>query len=135
MSRKRILRIVEDVREHPCYSVSEAADYLGIPKSTLQSWISGSGNKKFKPLIIPADPKNSLLSFYNLVEAHVLVSTRRRDIPMPKVRTAVEYVREHIGGPHPLASYKFATSGKSIFVKKLEGKTVDATRFGQPALG
>lgn len=134
MSRKRIVRTDGDVREHPRYSINEAASYLDIAPSTLHRWIADGGRKR-RPLIHPADPDHSLLSFYNLVEAHVLVSTRRRNIPMSKVRTAVEYVQEKIGGKHPLASYKFATSGKSIFVKKLEGNTVDATRYGQPALG
>lgn len=134
MSRKRIVRVHGDVREHPRYSVNEAASYLDIPSSTLHSWIRDDG-PKHRPLIYAVDPKQSLLSFYNLVEAHILVSTRRRKIPMPKVRIAVEYMHEKIGGKHPLATHKFATSGKSIFVEQLEGLTVDATRFGQPALG
>jgi uncharacterized protein (DUF433 family) len=86
-------------------------------------------------LIIPADPKKKLLSFYNLVEAFVLISTRRRRIPMSRVRKAVEYMQNTIGGPHPLATHAFATLGKSIFVRQLEGKTVDVTRYGQRALG
>lgn len=134
MSRKRIVRVDGDVREHPRYSVNEAASYLDIAPTTLRRWIADNG-PKCRPLIHTVDPDHSLLSFYNLVEAHILVSTRRRNIPMSKVRTAVEYVQEKIGGKHPLASYKFATSGKGIFIQQLEGKTVDATRYGQPALG
>ncbi len=141
MPKKRIQRVEDDVREHPCYSVSEAAYYLGIPTSTLHTWITGvryvsrGMQRKSKPLIEPADPKTGLLSFYNIVEAHILVSTRRRRIPMNRVRIAVEYVREKIGGRHPLATYKFATIGKSVFIHQLEGQTVDASRYGQPALG
>src|SRR5579871_5867808 len=134
MSRKRITRFDRDIREHPRYSVNEAASFLSIPPRTLHSWIS-SDDPKRKPLIIAADPKHSLLSFYNLVEAHILVCARRRKVPMSHLRTAVEYMREKIGGPHPLASYELATSEKSVFVRKLEGMTVDASRYGQPALG
>jgi len=54
---------------------------------------------------------------------------------MSRVRIAVEYLREKVGGPHPLASYELATNAKSVFVRKLEGMTVDASRYGQPALG
>ena len=93
MSRKRIVRVHGDVREHPRYSVNEAASYLDIPSSTLHSWIRDDG-PKHRPLIYAVDPKQSLLSFYNLVEAHILVSTRRRKIPMPKVRIAVEYMHK-----------------------------------------
>lgn len=134
VARKRIVRVEGDIREHPRYSINEAADYLGIPPSTLHSWIS-SDNPKKRPLIVPADPEDSLLSFYNLIEAHVLVSTRRRRIPMPRVRTAVEYMHEVIGGKHPLATFKFATSKRDIFIQKLEGVTVDASRYGQAVLG
>lgn len=134
MSKKRIVRVGGDIREHPRYSVNEAAAILNIPTSTLRSWIT-KGSTKLGPLIVPVDEDNSLLSFFNLVEAHVLVSTRRRNIPMSRVRIAVEYMREKVGGPHPLASYELATDAKSIFVRKLEGMTVDASRFGQPALG
>jgi uncharacterized protein (DUF433 family) len=143
VAKTHITRTARDVREHPCYSIGDAAVFLGIPKSTLKTWIAGVPYKKnghtlrSKPLIYPADPQRSLLSFYNLVEAHVLVSTRRRKVPMGKVRLAVEWAQESLGGKHPLASYKFATIGKSIFVKKMENKkpsVVNATRFGQPAL-
>jgi uncharacterized protein (DUF433 family) len=132
MGRKRITRFSGDVREHPRYSVNEAASYLDIAPNTLHRWIANDG--KHRPLI-DVDQEHGLLSFYNLVEAHVLVSTRRRKLPMPLVRIAVEYMQEKIGGAHPLATYKFATSGKSLFIQHLQGDTVDATRFGQAALG
>jgi uncharacterized protein (DUF433 family) len=128
MARKRITRVDGDVREHPRYSINEAAGYLDISPGTLHGWIA-------EGLIDPALPSESLLSFYNLVEAHVLISTRRRSVPMPYVRIAVQYVKEKIGGKHPLVTHKFATSGKGIFIQQLEGQTVDATRYGQPALG
>jgi uncharacterized protein (DUF433 family) len=134
MARTKIVRVEGDLREHPRYSVDEAADYLGIPSSTLYRWVLTPHGKK-PPVIIAADQKRTLLSFYNLVEAHVLVSARRRGISLRRIQIAVDYTRDHIGGSHPLATYEFATSGKSMFVKKLEGQTVDATRYGQPALG
>src|SRR5580698_10225078 len=115
VSRKRILRVGGDIREHPRYSVNEAAAILNIPPTTLHSWIS-SDSTNHHPLITLVDEENSLLSFYNLVEAHVLVSTRRRKVPMSRVRIAVEYLQEKVGGPHPLASYQLATSEKSMFI-------------------
>ena len=133
MAKKKITRDRGDIREHPRYSVIEAASDLGISPSTLYSWILPKGNKA--ALIQLADTENTLLSFYNLVEVYVLLSTRRRGLPMSKVRTAVEYMNEKIGGKHPLATYRFATSGKGMFVRHLEGKTVDASRYGQPAIG
>jgi uncharacterized protein (DUF433 family)/transposase-like protein len=135
MARKKIVRESgDDVREHPRYSVDEAADYLGIPSATLYRWVTERDKGKL-PLIMAADEQRNLLSFYNLVEAYVLVSVRRRGVSLQRMQIAVQFMRERIGGPHPLATYKFATVGKNVFVEKLEGQTVDAGRYGQPALG
>ena len=90
-----------DRRERPTYAVTEAALYLGVPKSTLRSWVYGRyyqtkhGPKFFRPIIEPADPTKCLLSFYNLVEAHVLSSTRiDYRIQLKHIRSAVDYLRE-----------------------------------------
>ncbi len=39
MARKKIERTQEDVREYPSYSIDEVADYIGVPKRTLRSWV------------------------------------------------------------------------------------------------
>jgi len=49
-----------------------------LPKSTLRSWVIGqaypteSGRRFFRPPVEIADPDQKLLSFFNLVEVHVL---------------------------------------------------------------
>ena len=76
MPAKKVLRLGGDVREHPRYSIEEAADYLHVPPSTMKAWMRGQRYRTngrlriFLPVIQPADPKNKLLSFYNLAEAH-----------------------------------------------------------------
>jgi hypothetical protein len=70
MGRKRIVRISGDAREHPRYSVQEAAEYIHIPATTLKAWIRGQNyvdrktgkRKTFAAVIEAADPKNKLLS-------------------------------------------------------------------------
>ena len=84
-------RATEDLRELPAYTVSEVAHYLTVPPATIRYWSVGRGS--CEPLITL--PENSpsrptLLSFYNLVELHVLAAVRREyRITMPKVRTAI----------------------------------------------
>lgn len=127
-----------DVREHPRYSVEDAAYYLRIPVSTMRAWVSGYKTRsrstgmitKHPPVIIPADSKRLLLSFYNLAEAHVLRSTRDKNVPLSNVRRAIEFVRDGMKQNHPLISNDFATSGRDIFVEHL-GQPVNATRYGQ----
>ena len=72
----------KDQREIPRYGIKETAQYLGIPLATLNSWVNGrfyptaAGKKFFKPLIkVPAP---GTLSFFNLVEAHILLATRKK---------------------------------------------------------
>jgi uncharacterized protein (DUF433 family) len=139
MPRRRPLRVSGDVREFPRYSISEAAFYLHIPATTLHAWTQGQSymtggvHRTFMPLIVLADPKHKLLSFYNLVEAHILRSTTERGVPLRSVRKALEFVRESIPGDHPLVTHDFETSGKEIFIRHL-GATYNATRHGQGAM-
>jgi len=141
MSRKRPLRTTEDVRDFPRYSISEAAHYVRIPAATLYAWTKGqdyhlkSGHRRtFKPLIHLADGKHGLLSFYNLVEAHILrFTTEVRDLPLQSVRKALDFVQEAFPAPHPLLTNDFETSGKDLFITTL-GKTVNATAYGQVAM-
>jgi uncharacterized protein (DUF433 family) len=141
MARKKITRVEGDVREHPRYSIDEAAFYLHIPKATLRAWIRGRRKRSasgrvisYLPVIQPADEKNRLLSFNNLAEAHVLRCTRERNIPLKNVRMALEYVRESLSQhPHPLLTREFSSFGKDIFITHL-GQTVNATKQGQLAM-
>jgi uncharacterized protein (DUF433 family) len=129
------------VRDFPRYSISEAAFYVRIPPATLHAWTRGQDyvtrtgvRRTFRPLISLADKQNKLLSFYNLVEAHILRSTtEERGVPFKNVRKALDYVHENIPGKHPLIVHDFETSGKDLFITYL-GKTINATAYGQMAM-
>jgi uncharacterized protein (DUF433 family) len=140
MPRRRPDRMRGDLRNFPRYSISEAAWYVRVPPTTLIAWTRGQDyvtkdgiHRTFEPVIELADPWNKLLSFYNLVEAHVLRSTTERGVPLRNVRKALEYIRQTIPGRHPLLAHDFEVSGKEIFIQHL-GQTVNATRHGQLAM-
>ncbi len=140
MPRRRPDRMRGELREFPRYSISEAAFYVRIPTTTLMAWARGQDyrtrlgvHRTFEPLIELADPKNKLLSFYNLVEAHMLRSTTERGVPLKNVRKALDYIRDTIPGRHPLLMHDFEVSGKEVFIQHL-GDTVNATRYGQLAM-
>lgn len=127
-------------RELPGYSVAEAAHYLRVPIATLRSWVRGryypteSGKRYFKPLIELPDPDLLSLSFVNLVEAHVLDAIRREhNIPLPKVRTALDYVKKNFGSLHPLAEQKFETDGVALFVSRFQ-QLIAVSESGQLAI-
>lgn len=139
----KALGLSVDRRDLPVYGVSEAARYLGVPESTMKSWVFGrayvtvSGESRtFRPLIEPADPNGQReLSFFNIVEAHVLLATRKvHGISLENIRNAIDYVREQFpaNAIHPLITQEFHTDGKDLFIKSIE-ETVNASRKGQLA--
>jgi uncharacterized protein (DUF433 family) len=126
-----------DLREMPAYGIPEAAGYLRLPVSTLRAWLLGQryrvGDqpKFFKPVIDIADRKERQLSFINLVEAFVLAGIRREhEIPLPKVRKAVDYLRRTFNTTRPLAHEQLETDGIDLFVEKM-GSLIGATQEGQ----
>jgi uncharacterized protein (DUF433 family) len=124
----------------PAYSVPEAARFLQLPPSTVRSWVKGGryatrgGERRYKQVVVPADPKRGLLSFVNLVELHVLGVVRREHrVTLPKVRKAVDFLRTKLGTPRPLADQQMMTLGGELFVEHL-GQLVNITREGQVAM-
>lgn len=119
----------QDLREIPAYGIAEAAAYLRLPKSTLRAWMLGQ--QRFRAVINIADRADKRLSFINLVEAFVLAGIRREhSIPLPKVRSAVEYLRRTFRTRRPLAEEQFETDGVDLFVEKF-GALIGATQEGQ----
>jgi hypothetical protein len=127
----------------PAYSIPEAAHYLQMPPSTLRWWVKGwpyrteAGERFSAPLIVPPTaPEQAplLLSFVNIVEAHVLDALRRgHHIAMYKVREALSYLEEHFPSLHPLADQKFETDGISLFLEKY-GQLINVSQDGQLAM-
>jgi uncharacterized protein (DUF433 family) len=128
---------LDRLRRTPAYPFIEAAHYLNMPPSTLRSWCIGQDYKvngetrRFQPLIELDGTRGEGLSFLNLVEAHVLAAIRRtHQIPLPKVREAIEFMREKMKTTRPLLELSFQTDGVSLFVQELHA-LVNVTRQGQ----
>ncbi len=140
--KKSLLNAVEkfygaDPRELPLYGLSQTARHLKIPLATLRSWIKGryypveSGSRFFNPVLKLPDSKVPLLSFFNLVEAHVLSGIRRSEkVPFAKVRRALAYLETAFPAAHPLADYQFQTDGVDLFVERL-GELIAVSQAGQ----
>lgn len=123
------------------YTVIEAARYLQIPPSTLRDWVRGrtypvsEGETFATPLIALPSGDDGLMSFENLVEAHVLAALRRKHrVRFAAVRRAVEFVGERLGVARPLIDVGFITDGSALFVEHY-GQLVDVSACGQLALG
>jgi uncharacterized protein (DUF433 family) len=138
--RKKVIDIYRgrDPRYIQTYGMWESAFLLKIPINSLRSWIFGRtydteryGERTFQPLIKLHDPSLHLLSFVNLVEAHVLDAIRyKHKIPLPNVREAIKYLRKQYKSEHPLAEYWFQHQGVDLIVE-IAGKLENATKHGQ----
>ena len=129
-----------DKRDIPAYGIAEAAHHVRLPAATLRSWILGrgyqsrAGKKHFPALIIPADPKGPLLSFHNLVEAHVLRALRSNHaISIKAVRQSLRFAQESLKIDRLLLSEELRTSGGELFLEYY-GELINLTRSGQLAL-
>jgi uncharacterized protein (DUF433 family) len=140
--KKRAIQVPPDLRELPAYGLSEAAHYLHIPIAILRSWINSrprrpptrrgpavrsakaeafSLRRSIKPVIEVPEASLGALSFMNLVEAHALNTIRLEyRFELPKLRNALDHVRERFGWKHPLAQQKFETDGVNLLVSRLE---------------
>jgi len=129
-----------EVRDLPNYSLPEVAKYLQLSTGTLRYWVYGryyptrQGKQYFTPLIeLPPNSKKQL-SFTNLIEAHVLSAIRRlHQVPLAKVRAALDYLNQEFSAPHPLAKLEFQTDGVNLFVEQF-GELLNVSLTGQLAL-
>ncbi len=129
-----------DPGELPSYGIAEAAHYLQLPAATLRTWVLGrhyptrTGKAFFRPLICLPRSDSALLSFVNLVEAHVLAAIRREHlVQLAKVRAALAYVGKVLGSRHPLAEAGFETNGLDLFIERA-GLLIVASEEGQVAI-
>ena len=127
--------------ETPRYGIREAARYLGIAPATLRSWVKGriypvkGGERFFPPVITLPDEDRNLLSFDNLVEAHVLWSLRNENsVPLRHVRTAMEYAQRELGIDRLLLHKEhLRTSAGELFLDKYN-QLLNLSRSGQLAM-
>jgi uncharacterized protein (DUF433 family) len=123
----------KDPRILPRYSPAEAAHYLRLPLATLKTWVYGrvdpNGHQAEAVIKLPGSTR--LLSFQNLVEAHVLGAIRRQHgVSLQRVRKALRFVERRLRLSHPLITAKFQTDGVDLFVEEL-GKLINASSDGQ----
>lgn len=123
----------------PAYLASEVSSILNLPSATVKAWAFGynynAGQKRFQPVITPADGARRLLSFANLCELHVLSAIRRRHkVSLFKVRDSIDYLRHELGySQHPLLDKELQTNNIDLFVEHAS-QLLNIARDGQVAM-
>lgn len=107
----------------PLYTVSQAAQYLDVPRPTLATWADGyvrigqSGRRVVGQPVITTLGKTRQgyprLPFIGLAEAYVLSAFRKAGVPLQRIRPSLEWLKREIG-PHALASQNLYTDGAEV---------------------
>jgi hypothetical protein len=129
-----------DSRNKPAHSVAEAARYLKVASATLRSWVIGRPYPKahgvghFRPLIHPPSRQPPLLSFWNLIEAHVLRSLRtEHGVSLTDVRKAITFAEKTLKVESLLRSKELRTQGGELLLERY-GELIELSASGQLAM-
>jgi uncharacterized protein (DUF433 family) len=127
-------------RDVGAYTLTEAARYTRLPVATLRSWVLGreypttEGGGRFPPLIRPASRRPPLLSFSNLVEAHVLRSLRtEHGVSVKALRKALAYAEKALDIDRLLLRAELRTEAGKIFLDRY-GELIELSASGQLAM-
>jgi uncharacterized protein (DUF433 family) len=129
-----------DLRSQPAYTLAEAARYLKVASATLRSWVvgrpypKGGGIAHFQPLIRSASRQPAMLSFWNLIEAHVLRSLRTdHGVSIKALRQAVAYAEKSLSIVNLLLSKELRTQAGVVFLEHY-GELIELSASGQLAM-
>ena len=129
-----------DLRDNPAYTIAEAARYLKLAPATLRSWVLGrryptaGGNGRFHPLIRLASRQPPLLSFWNLIEAHVLRSLRTEHVvPVRALRPALAFAEKRLHVQRLLLRKELCTVAGQVFLDRY-GQLINLSASGQLAM-
>jgi uncharacterized protein (DUF433 family) len=129
-----------DLRNQPAYSLAEAARFLKVPAATLRTWTLGraypvsAGKGQAQALIRPASARPPLLSFWNLIEAHVLRALRTEHaVALRAVRQAVRYAEKELEIQRLLLSPELRSRAGELFLERY-GELINLSRSGQIAM-
>ncbi|MEO8628226.1 MAG: DUF433 domain-containing protein [Betaproteobacteria bacterium] len=129
-----------DVRDQPAYALAESARYLKVARATLRSWVVGrpypkaDGVGHFRPLIHPPVRRPPTLSFWNLIEAHVLRSLRtEHGVSFKALRQAVAYSEKSLKVERLLLRKELRAEGGQLFLERY-GALINLSASGQLAM-
>ena len=133
-------KTASDLRDSPAYTIAEAARYLRLAPATLRSWVLGRhyptvvGEGHFPPLIHPASEQPPRLSFWNLIEAHVLRSLRtEHGVKVQALREALAYAENQLHVQGLLLRKELRTEAGDVFLERY-GQLIELSASGQLAM-
>jgi uncharacterized protein (DUF433 family) len=114
--------------------VSDAARFLGIHRTTFQSWAHGSASEPPLLDVIQVPRQRAQVTFIALAEAHVLEALRRAGVRTARIRPALRRLASEFGRKYVLVARELATDGIDVlwdFSRSSEGQGLMDGRTGQ----
>lgn len=116
-------------------NVSDAARYLGTPRSTLNDWVVGGDGAPGLVHALLSEPNRPMatMPFIALAEVHVLRALRRAGVRPRRIRPALERLRQEFG-EYALVARELATDGVDVlwdFSRTSQGEGVIEGMTGQ----
>lgn len=107
------------------YTPAEAGRLLHVNPAKISRWLRGhtAGGKKYEPLWTPEielDDDRIFLGFRDLMEVRVVNAFIRAGVSAIRVRSAIHLAQDIVGRDHPLATNRFRTDGREIFLHVIE---------------
>jgi uncharacterized protein (DUF433 family)/DNA-binding transcriptional MerR regulator len=129
-----------DPRDQPAYPLGEAARYLRLPAATLRAWTLGrsystaKGQGRFRPLIRPAAANPPTLSFWDLIQAHVLRALRSdHGVSIQAVRKAIDFAQRELDIDRLLLRRELSSDAGQLFLERY-GQLINLSASGQLAM-
>lgn len=131
----RRLGPVDDIRfAQGLLNTSDAARYLGIPRTTFREWATAGANGP--PLLhtLESSPRSASVTFIALAEAYVLDALRDAGVRPQKIRPALDRLQKEFGRRYVLVAKELATDGIDVlwdFSRMPEGEGLIEGATGQ----
>jgi uncharacterized protein (DUF433 family) len=122
-----------DLLTRPLYSYAEADRLAKVPPRTSSRWVKGyryrdeGGMRVAQPSITagPQDEPREGVSFFDLVSIKAIDGLRRRGFNTRTIRRVVEYCQDELKMPYPLATRKFKTDKRRIYMHAGNGHLLE----------
>lgn len=112
----------EDPRvSRPLFTVAEAARYLGMPTSTLRSWVDPAAGRMALVTAYDTEGHQPSVPFVGFAEAFVIRAALRAGVPEWRIRPGIEAIADEVPISHALAHKRVFTDGAEVLFRTLEG--------------
>lgn len=106
----------------PRYSHADSDHLAGVSRGTSKRWTSGyeymapNGQRVARPPVTPGIERHGAISFVDLIEIGAIGQLKEHGFSLKIIRQIVTNCQDILKVPRPLATLRFKTDGREIFV-------------------